>query len=280
MKPKLGSECCRLFGHERRDHAADSAKRLGDDGDDACELLRTRFFAKPPRLGLIDVPVGLGDGFPDRIERTVGDARVEEFGSLRRRLIDLFSEPELKRAGSFERRYRALEMLFHKGKDAVQKISEAVGELAIVPGDEILMAEIPVVAETDLSHQIIAEHVDADALRERHGRDEVAEGLRHLLAVDGEPSVRADLRRELEPRAHQKGGPINRMEAKDVLADDVYDLSLTLGPKPIVERGLAGLGGASKCGDVVREGVEPDIHHVLGIVRKGDAPIKAGSRDG
>ena len=137
------------------------------------------------------------------------------------------------------------------------------------------MAEVAVIAERDLAQEEVAGLVEAVALDQLQRRDHVAQGLRHLLALDRPPAVGEDaLLGVLEAGAHQEGRPVDGVEAQDVLADDVQ-----LGrPEP-------GPGGAAGVGvvdgrDVVGERVEPDIHHVRRIARDRDAPAEAGARDG
>ena len=76
----------------------------------------------------------------------------------------------------------------------------------------------------------------------------------------------------LQPGGEQEGRPEDRMEAQDVLADDMH-----------VRRpeGAVGLGsgvGVAERGHVVGQRVQPDVDHVLGIVRHRDAPGEAGAR--
>src|SRR5262249_478553 len=76
-----------------------------------------------------------------------------------------------------------------------------------------------------------------------------------------------------QPRGHQKGRPIDRMKADDVLADDVdvgrpkYRIFAVFHFR-IAERG-----------DVVDQRVEPDVNHMAGMSRHRNAPGKAGARD-
>ena len=65
------------------------------------------------------------------------------------------------------------------------------------------------------------------------------------------------------------------MEADDVLTHDV------LLSRPEAGETLGGLGVAITGGsDVVDEGVEPHIGHVVGVEGQRDAPIERGARDG
>ena len=76
------------------------------------------------------------------------------------------------------------------------------------------------------------------------------------------------------------------MEARDLLADEVQvggpvalELRL-LGLLLLCGQIVAVLGPVADGGDVVGEGVESDVDHVLRIGRNWDAPVEGGARDG
>ena len=79
--------------------------------------------------------------------------------------------------------------------------------------------------------------------------------------------------RRFESGSHQKGRPIDRMKAQDILADNMKNCR----PKDckiwIVSVGI------TQRRDVVRQRVEPYINHVPGIARHRNAPAEAGARD-
>ena len=75
------------------------------------------------------------------------------------------------------------------------------------------------------------------------------------------------------PGRHQEGRPIDRVEAHDVLADDVQ-----LGRPVALELLAVGVGKAD-AGDVIGERVDPHIHDVLVGARHADAPVEGGARD-
>jgi len=84
----------------------------------------------------------------------------------------------------------------------------------------------------------------------------------------------------------QDGGPVDAVEARDLLADEVQvggpvalEL-LLLGVLLLCGQIVAVLGPVADGGDVVGERVEPDIYDVLGVAGNRDAPGEAGARDG
>ena len=91
-------------------------------------------------------------------------------------------------------------------------------------------------------------------------------GLRHLAAAVGDKAVAPDGAGQLDAGAHQEGGPVDAMEARDVLPDHV-DVR-----RPVVEIRLV---GEPDGGEVVGEGVQPDVNRVLGVSGPWHAPWQA-----
>src|SRR3970282_1964672 len=82
--------------------------------------------------------------------------------------------------------------------------------------------------------------------------EEVAAALAHALAPDQQPAVDPDLPRRLDAGTPEHGRPVDRVEARDVLADDVQ-----VGRPPARE--VVGRVGKAGTGDVVDERVVPDV---------------------
>jgi hypothetical protein len=102
--------------------------------------------------------------------------------------------------------------------------------------------------------------LDAHALR-----------LRQLAAADRDEAVGPDRARQLDAGAHQERRPVDAVEARDVLADDVE-----VGRPPVA----VALVGEADGRQVVRERVEPDVDGVRLVARPGDAPRQARARHG
>lgn len=86
-------------------------------------------------------------------------------------------------------------------------------------------------------------------------------------------AVREDDFGEWKVEGEQDGRPDDGMEAQDVFADE-----LNVGRPEVGDV----LFGVAEDGEVVGEGVEPDIHDLAVVARDGDAPRKAflGAGDG
>ena len=118
-------------------------------------------------------------------------------------------------------RQHAAEGLADHRQRALRQIAEVVGEVGVDAVDDRLVAVIAVLAERHLAQEEIAELIDAVGVGHRERIDHVADRLRHLLAAVEQEAVREDALRHLDAGRHQEGRPIDRVEADDVLADDV-----------------------------------------------------------
>ena len=135
------------------------------------------------------------------------------------------------------------------------------------------MAVIAVLAERHFAQQKIAQRIDAIRVGERKRVDHVADRFRHFLAAVEQKAMGKNAPRHLDPGRHQERRPIHRMKAHDVLADDVEVR------RPVFAEFFALRIGITDGGDVIRQRVDPDIHHVLGIARHLDAPVECGARN-
>ena len=76
-----------------------------------------------------------------------------------------------------------------------------------------------------------------------------------------------------QAEGHQHGGPDHRVEADDLLAHKV-----DVGRPEFLIIGIV-FRAVAHGGDVVGEGVEPDVYHVLGVKIHRDTPSEAGAGD-
>ena len=83
-----------------------------------------------------------------------------------------------------------------------------------------------------------------------------------------------DLFRQRQPGGHEEGRPVDAVEAEDVLADEVDARR----PELVVPRLV--IAAETERRDVVGQGVEPDIDHVVLVAGVGDAPLERGAGDG
>ena len=79
-----------------------------------------------------------------------------------------------------------------------------------------------------------------------------------------------DLLRQGQTHAHEKRGPVDRVETHDLLADDV-----DAGPEFL--QIVVFLVAVAQGGDIVEQGVQPDVDDVLRVEVDRDAPGEAGA---
>ena len=109
-------------------------------------------------------------------------------------------------------------------------------------------------------------------------RDERALALRHLLAVDGEEAVDVDFRRQVVAGRLQHAGPEQRVEVRDVLADEVVNLAIGRSP-PIVELLARAIAPLLRRGHVADRRVEPHVPIVAGAVGNLETEVRGRPRD-
>ena len=163
-------------------------------------------------------------------------------------------------------------MLGDHRQRALREVAEIVGEIGIDARDNGLVVVVAVLPERHLAQEEIAHLIDTVLIGQVEGIDDVADRLRHLLAPAEQEAVRIDPFLHGNARRHQKCRPIHRVEADDVLADDVYVR------RPVAPVRIA-LVGKADAGDVIGQRIDPDIHHVLGVIGHLDAPVERRARD-
>ena len=102
--------------------------------------------------------------------------------------------------------------------------------------------------------------------------DHVADRLRHLLAPVEQEAVAEDALGQRQLRRHQEGRPIDRVEADDILADDVHIRRPVMPARIVLVREAA-------AGHVIVERIDPHIHDVLRCARHRQAPVEGRTAD-
>ena len=225
-----------------------------------------------PRFVALEVAVAVGDVIVDR------DEGFGNFASIHRFLISSGSVGEgLTQGGvSFVSGVGVTdggvaEALGHVD-GPVEEVAEVVREFGVEEHDKAVEVEVAVLAGTDVSAEVVAEGLGAEGISEFVGVDDVAEGLGHFIAFDIPESVDEEGGHVLRFEAHgvEHAGPVDGVCGdEDVFSDD-----LEIGGPELVEVGEIGAFGffVAGEGDVVDEGVEPDVGDEVGVEGKGDAP--------
>ena len=120
---------------------------------------------------------------------------------------------------------------------------------------------------------VIANRIHAKEVYQIIHINYVASGLTHLVVVHQKPGMTEHLLRQRLTQRHQKDRPIDRMEADNVLADQMQ----ICGPELLVLLGAVALCVIADTGNIVRQGIQPDIDHMLIVKIHRDSPCKRGS---
>ena len=173
------------------------------------------------------------------------------------------------------RGHRAAEVFQRHRVRAGDEVAEDVCEVAVVAGQDLLIGEAPVGRERHLAQHIVARRVDAEELHDLLGVDDVALRFRHLVLAEEHPRMPEHLMRQLDAERHQHDRPVDRVEAQDVLADEVDVRG------PIMVEQLAGraVGVVAERRDIVRQRVDPDVDDVTLVEADRDAPVKRRAGD-
>ena len=174
---------------------------------------------------------------------------------------------------SVRSREYAAEVREHQAVDAVQDVTEVVGEVAVDAADKAFMCEVRVLTDDHFTSEEVAEGVDAVLFHVVHRVHDVTCGLTHLFAsVHEPPAVGEDVLRERNVESHEHGRPIDAVGRQNVLTDEVVRgwpnrsaVSISL---------VEGGGGAH----IVEERVKPDVSHVVRVKRQRNAPAEADLR--
>ena len=203
----------------------DQAARLDEVAEHAAQARRRRRVAclrrllERPRLLRVDRLVGAADELPERGERVVEQVAVElpAYGA---RVVDQAPASGGVARGAGLGPLAAEVAVDHRHRP-VDEVAEVVGEVGVVAADERVPGDVGVAVERDLAQRHVAGPVGSE--RRDHGVrvQEVAAALAHPLALDQQPAVDPDVLRGLEAGGPEHRRPVDRVEAGDVLADDV-----------------------------------------------------------
>ena len=274
VRADLRGELLHALGHEGLEERAAHAQRFEQIVEHTRETRLLCFVLREhPGGGLVDVLVGAGDHAEHLRESVLHLEFLHLRGVLAAQLTEHPEKLGVLRPLFLRLRQRAAEVFAYHGRRAGEKVAEIVCKIGIDGGDQKLVGEVAVRAEGEAAQQEEAQRVHAVALGEHVGIDNVALALGHFAAVHDEPAVTVYLLRQRQTHAHKHRGPDDRVEADDLLADDVY----VRGPVFIEIVVLVVL--VAERGRVVEKSVDPDVHDVAGVKVHGHAPGKARAGD-
>src|SRR5882762_1164752 len=257
-----GNERRRQYGEAR--HGANETRKY------LIELRIALRLGEFPRRRLLDITVGARGQLDDERSALLERLRVHGPRICRNR----FPRGRLERRVARRRIVGddGAAITLHHRQGARHEIAKCIGEVGGVTRVEPLPRKVAVALEADLAHQEIAQRVGAVAFDRRTEADGGARRLAHLGAFPLHVAVRPDQAGRLDTGGEQHGRPDDAVKARDALADDVE-----VGrPQPLVAR-----LGESRGGQIIDQGVEPDIDRLVRIAGEGNAPRQslAGDRD-
>ena len=159
---------------------------------------------------------------------------------------------------------------------STDEVAEIVGEIRVEPREHRLVREARVLTERHLAHHEVAEAVQPEDLGVILVARNVAERLRHLRAAHQPEAVRDDPTRHRQASGHQKRRPVERVLAHDLLADEVRH-RWPQASETVLGRRITRSEAERR--EVVRQRVEPHVHHVLRVVRHRNAPLERRPAD-
>ena len=171
----------------------------------------------------------------------------------------------------------ALELLEDEARGAAGDVDVLADQVGVDALGEVGLREVDVLdAGVHLGGKVVAEpfgvHAELEVLQRR---DAGAAALGHLLAVDGHEAVGVDVIGHAEGLAGkvQHGGPEERVEVDDVLADEVDLLRLFVGEDAFEVEALL-VAVVLERGEVADGGVKPDVEVLARSVGNGDAEVR------
>ena len=230
-------------------------------------------FGEDPWCGFVDVFVGAAD----QRENAAEGAREVELVELERHMCRQgdghLHEVFVDNLFLLRRWHDAAAIFVDHRHGAADEIAVVVGEVVVVAGDEELFGVVAVLTDRNLAQEIVAHSVDAVFVDELERIDDVALGFAHLAAVRKHPAVAENLLWQRNAGSEQDRWPDHRVEARDVFADNVH----VRWPEFLVETVV--VRAPAEGGDIVGEGVEPDVDDVLFVDRHRNAPVEGGAGD-
>ena len=170
---------------------------------------------------MVDVAVGGADHFPDLGQGAVELLAVHVGAQCRKEVRDRSQQVFVVGRKRLRLGHLTLAVLGNHRQHALGQIAELVGQVVVHAPDHGLVREVAVIAEGDFAQQEVAHLVETVLLDQLSGHDHVAQGLGDLLALVGPPAVGVDPLGRCDAGGHQKGRPVDGVEAQDILADHV-----------------------------------------------------------
>ena len=178
----------------------------------------------------------------------------------------------LGQVGRIQARHHAARVLADHGQRPGEEIAQIVRQIRVQSREHGVVGKGGVQAEAHLAQQKIPGGVRAVFGGQFPGPDDVAEGFGHFGRIHVPVAVHVQTPVRFQPHRLEHGGPVDGVGFQDVFGDHV------LGHGPVVreQRPVR----PADAGEVVDEGVEPDVGDEIRVKGQGDAPGEAAGGPG
>ena len=209
------------FGHHRLRQNGDLPDHFGGHIQHRSLTLRVGFRQRPWRLAR-EIAIGFRHHGPDRVQPVMDLLGAHRSSRDRDHAVGQRQDRLVVVAEGARLGQHAAKLLCDHRQRALREIAEIVGEIGIDARHNGFVIIIAVLPERHLAQEEIPHLIDAVLVGEVEGIDNVADRFRHLLAAVEQEAVRIDAFLHGNAGRHQECRPIHRVEADDVLADDVH----------------------------------------------------------
>ena len=263
----------RRAGHGGRDQNGDGAHALGQVIHHRRQArLALLALAEDPGLGDIDIAVAIADQLPDFAQRQRELKGVHVLFHQRGQGLTMLAQLGVRLLFLAGRGQHAAKVLFDHGHRAADQVAQVVRQIGIDAAQDGFQRAVAIRAKGHFAQQVIAQRVHAIALHNRLGIHHIALGFAHLIVAKEQPAVGEHLLGQWQAQRVQHDGPIDRVEANDVLAHEMHVRRPVFAVERIIVRPVA------QGGDIVGERVDPHIDHMLGVEFHGNAPGERRAR--
>ena len=231
---------------------------------------------KRPRSGLVNVLVGAAEHLKQSLKSICDVVIVHRSCQRFVRLLASGFELIIKSIGSGGSGNDLAKILLFHVERALNKVAEVVDEVHIVSLDNRFVGDRTVGCEGHFGKGIVANTVYAKVLGKLVGMNDVALGFGHLVHTKVEPRMTEYLLRERHIESHEEDGPIDGVEAKNILTDNVYvSRPILFEVFGLLVKTLVGV--ITESGNVVGQRVEPNVNYVLVVKVNGNTPFERGT---
>ena len=180
----------------------------------------------------------------------------------------------------------AVEILLGHRVRAADQVAEVVGKIHIIAQQHVGIGDTTVLIVGHFGKREVTHAIHTEGLGKLVCVDHIAAGLGHLhvlargllslLLCGVEPRMAKHLLGQRNIQCHEEDGPVDGMEAQNILTDHVHVAGPVLAEFfALLLEGLIGI--VADGGDIVCKGIQPYVHHVLGINIHRHTPAEGGT---